>query len=165
MQINYLEGGDFEIRTKDAKILLTPKEIDVMGFKIRGAGEYERKGVFIEGVYADGAGEVFVIRAEGVNICYPGIITGVVSDEASKQIGDIDILFLPLGEMGSLSLKDAEKLIAKIDPRVVIPMLYQDITPFSETNNIKEPEIDSYKFKKTELPEEERKFVILKPSR
>ncbi|MFA7244036.1 MAG: MBL fold metallo-hydrolase [Patescibacteria group bacterium] len=162
MQITYLGKEKFEIKTKDAVIALSDN-INIDGFEISGPGEYERKGVFVQAIKPNGDGCVFVLHAEAMAICYGGRLKAMISDEAIKEIGDIDILILPLGEDGTLDMKDASALIAKIDPRTVIPMLYSDISEFKKTEGIVEEDIDTLKIKKLDLPDEERKFFILRP--
>lgn len=162
MQITYLGKEKFEVKTRDAKIILSDK-LEIDDFVIEGPGEYERKGVFVQAIKPNGDGCVYVINAETMTICYTGKIKEMISDEAVKEIGDIDILILPLGEEGTIDIKMASTLISKIDPRTVIPMMYADISAFKKTEGIVEEDIDTLKIKKIDLPEEERKFYILKP--
>ena len=162
MQINYLGADKFSIKTKDAKIELE-NSVDIDNFLIEGPGEYERKNVFVEGV-GKGEGEtVFVIRAEDLALCYLGRLKKPLSDEDIKRIGDVDILFVPLGEEETLEVEKANEVINKIDPRVVIPMLYSDLAKFKEVEGVSNGEVESYKVKKSDLPSEERNIVIIKP--
>lgn len=162
MQINYLGSDEFSIKAKEATILVQSSEVDIEGLKITGPGEYERKGIFVEGISPNGNGPIYVIRADQIVICYLGKLKNTISDEAAKQIGDVDILIIPLGEDGTIGEKEVGKVIAQIDPRVVIPMLYSDIASFKKSEGITDEAVDSLKIKKADLPEEDRKFVILK---
>jgi len=162
MQINYLGEDKFSIKTKDAKVELR-KSVDIEGFMIDGPGEYERKNVFVEGIGRDKSETVFVIRAEDLILCYLGRLKKMLSDDEIKRIGDIDILFVPLGEEGTLEVTKANEVINKIDPRVVIPMLYSDLAKFKEMEGVSNGEVESYKVKKIDLPSEERNIVIIKP--
>ncbi len=163
MQIKYLGAEKFELKTKEAKVIFSREGIEIDGFKIAGPGEYERKEIFVQGISLDGDAEaVYLIQNEGMTLCYVGILKTPLTPEAVKAIGDIDILFVPLGAEGTLELKEAQKLISDIDPRVVIPMLYSNIQPFKNAEGITDSEIDWLKIRKTDLPEEERKFYILK---
>ncbi|OPZ23506.1 MAG: metal-dependent hydrolase [bacterium ADurb.BinA186] len=162
MQITYLGAEKFEVKTRDAKLILSD-EVDIDDFKISGPGEYERKGVFIQAIRPNGGGCIFIINTESMAVCYTGKIREMISDDAVKEIGDIDILILPLGEEGTIDIKKASTLISKIDPRTVIPMLYSDISGFKKMEGIVEEDLDTLKVKKADLPDEERKFFILKP--
>lgn len=163
MQIKYLGGEKFEVRTKEAKIDLGYK-ILVNNFEFPGPGEYEKGGVFVEGI-ADNGNTIYVLKAEEMNLCYLGNISHDLKEEETKGIGNVDILFLPLGEDGSVPTKKALELVTKIDPRIVIPMLYTDLSEFMKGEGIADGELDLFKIKRAELPEEERKTVILNPTK
>lgn len=160
MQIKYLGHEKFEIRTKETKIDLGYK-VSVNDFAFPGPGEYEKGGVFVEGI-ADNGNTIYVLKVEEMNVCYLGKIAHDLKEEEAKEIGNVDILFLPLGEDGSVPVKKAEDILSKIDPRIVIPMLYSDLSEFKNSEGITDGELDILKIKKVELPEEERKVVILK---
>ncbi len=162
MQINYLGQDKFSIKSKNARIELK-NFVDIEDFVINGPGEYERKNVFVEGIGKDSDQTVYVIRAEDLSLCYLGKLKRLLSDEEIKRIGDIDILFVPLGEEGTLEISKANEVIVKIDPRVVIPMLYSDLAKFKEIEGVSNGEVETYKVKKIDLPSEERNIVIIKP--
>ena len=79
-------------------------------------------------------------------------------------MGNVDFFFLGLGEDGSVNTKIATKILSEIDPRVVIPMLYSDLAEFKKSEGITDGELDLLKIRKIDLPEEERRIVILKPN-
>lgn len=162
MQIKCLGQKKFEIRTKDI-VLVLDGNVSVNGFIFLGPGEYEKNGVIISGI-ADDKNTIFTLRLEEMNLGYLGRINHDLTEEEAKQIGDVDILFLPLGLEGSADIKTALKLLAKIDPRIVIPMLYSDLKEFKKSEGISNGELDVLKIKKIDLPEEERKVIILKVS-
>ncbi len=160
MQIKYKGKDYFEIKSKDLDVILADK-VTINNFTFPGPGEYEKGGVILNGI-ADQDNTIYVARVEEVNLCHLGHIKHELSEEEIKQIGDVDILFLPLGEMDTIDLKVALKLVSKIDPRVVIPMLYSDIAEFKKSEGITDNEIDILKIRKSDLPEEERQIIILK---
>lgn len=160
MQIKYKGADRFEIKLKDLDIKIA-KEITINNFTFPGPGEYEKGGVILNSI-ADNENVIHVLRAEEMNLCHLGHIKNHLSEDEIKQIGDVDILFLPLGQEGSLELKDALKLLSKIDPKIVIPMLYDDISEFKKSEGIADGELDTLKVKRSDLPEEERQVVILK---
>lgn len=161
MQISKVAENKYQIKIKDASILADESGIEIEGLKFTGPGEYERKGIFVDGIRPDGEGTVFTIHAEEISMCYLGKISKTLSNDAVKLLGDIDILFVPLGAEGTLSAKDAEKTISRIDPRIVIP-IYMDETINLETVLGIKPEImDSLKIKKAELPVDDRKLIVI----
>lgn len=162
MQIRYLGDQKFEIKSKDIRIDLGEK-VRVNNFEFPGPGEYEKSGIFIEGI-ADNGNTIYLVRAEEINLCYLGNISHGLKDDEAKEIGDVDILFVPLGEKDSLPTAKALSLVTKIDPKVVIPMLFADLAEFKKSEGISDGETDVFKIKKSDLPENERKNVILKAS-
>ncbi len=164
MQIKYLGHEQFEIKSKDTQIGLG-YNITVNNFSFPGPGEYEKNGIFVEGIADNGNNTIYVVKAEDINICYLGKISHDLREDEAKEIGDVDILFVPLGEDGSVNGKKALDLISKIDPKIVIPMLYSDLSQFKKSEGISPTETDVLKIKKSELPEDERKVVILTPTK
>lgn len=160
MQIKYLGKEKFEIKLKDSKVDLG-YQLSINNFLLPGPGEYEKSGVFVEGLNDDG-NTIYIIKAEDLSICYLGKISHDLREDETKEIGDVDILFVPLGEDGSLPVKKASALISKIDPRIVIPMLYSDLGEFKKSENASGEELDVLKVKKADLPENEMKIYILK---
>jgi len=162
MQIKYKGGESFEIKSKDVDISLS-SNISINGFIFPGPGEYEKSGVILNGI-PDQGNTIYVASFEDMTVCHLGRINHDLTEDEAKQIGNVDILFLPLGEEGSAELKIALKILSKIDPRMVIPMLYNPINlaEFKKSEGYTDGEIDVLKIRRTDLPEEEeRKIVIL----
>jgi L-ascorbate metabolism protein UlaG (beta-lactamase superfamily) len=104
-------------------------------FVIDGPGEYEVKGVTVRGFpsvsrYGAEAGKermntIYAISLEGMNLVFLGALSSVeLPEEATAGMGEIDILFVPVGGGGVLSAAEAEKLAVSLEPKVVIPMHY-----------------------------------------
>jgi L-ascorbate metabolism protein UlaG (beta-lactamase superfamily) len=159
MQIKYLGKEKFEIKTKEVKLDLG-YTIAINDFALPGPGEYEKSGIFVEGV-ADNGNTIYVIKAEEMNLCYLGKLAHTLSEDEAKEIGDIDILFVPLGEDGSLPTKKALSVVSSIDPKIVIPMLYADLEEFKKSEGITDGEQDVFKVRKIDLPTDQRQNVIL----
>jgi len=105
-------------------------------FLINWPGEYEIKGVFVQGIAIPCEKDkelgkcqdstIFTIKAEGLEICYLGPFS--LKELTTKQlddIGDIDILMVPTGGLSVLDSKQAMKIISQIEPKIVVPMYYQ----------------------------------------
>jgi len=48
-----------------------------------------------------------------------------LTSEQIEQIGDVDILMIPVGGVYTLDAKQASSIISQIEPKMVIPMHYQ----------------------------------------
>lgn len=156
MIITYLGGDKFKIKTREANITLSDQGVDIDGFVIDGPGEYERKNIFVEAPFEL---PIFKILAEDVTILYPGK-TKKISDKQIESLDSIDLFFLPAGEDDSMALKDALELSATLEPGIIIPMLYSDITALNKEGL--EGEVSkSAKVVKSALPEEGNQVIFL----
>ena len=95
-------------------------------FVISSPGEYEVKGIFIQGIAAQNGGTIYVIAAEGMRLCHLGGL-GVegLKPEQIEAIGDIDVLFVPVGGGDTLDAKAASQAVSQIEPKMVIPMAFK----------------------------------------
>jgi len=103
-------------------------------FIIDASGEYSFKEVSIEGIlsYHDnekgalrGLNNIYIIRSEELTICHLGDLGHLLTEKQIESIGEIDILMIPTGGNYTLDAKEAEKVIAQIDPKIIIPMHYK----------------------------------------
>lgn len=102
-------------------------------FVIQGPGEYEIKGVFIFGLETDhddkggaerGKNTVYRIILDDVKLLHLGDLGRKLSDAEIDKLGDIDILFIPVGGNYTIDAKTAAEVVAQLEPRIVIPMHY-----------------------------------------
>jgi len=103
-------------------------------FLIEGPGEYEVKEIFIQGVPSfhdeedgkkKGANTIYTIEVEEMRICHLGDFgQKELTEDQLEQIGDIDILMVPVGGEFTVDAKGAAHLISQIEPKIVIPMHY-----------------------------------------
>jgi L-ascorbate metabolism protein UlaG (beta-lactamase superfamily) len=99
-------------------------------FVIKGAGEYEVSGIFInsfaEKIARDGMDFMtnsFVFNFDGIRVCYLGQIQEALKPEHKEIIDEVDVLFVPVGGDGkSLSPYDAQKLAVGLEPKIIIPV-------------------------------------------
>jgi L-ascorbate metabolism protein UlaG (beta-lactamase superfamily) len=101
---------------------------------ITGPGEYEVKGVRIVGIasYHDdtkgsqrGKNVLFRITIDGISFLHCGDLGHLLSQDEIEHLDGIDVLLVPVGGVYSLTPSQAKELVAKVEPRIVIPMHYQ----------------------------------------
>jgi len=101
---------------------------------VKGRGEYEISGVLILGIAAfhdavkgqsRGKNIVYLMEIDGVAVCHLGDIGHVLSNEQAEEMGNVDILLLPVGGVSTINAAMAAEIIRKLEPKVVIPMHYQ----------------------------------------
>jgi L-ascorbate metabolism protein UlaG (beta-lactamase superfamily) len=188
----YSDEVGFRLPKVEADILLVShdhadhnnaKGVEGNYFLIDAPGEYERKEVFIQGIKSfhdekegkeRGPNTIYVIEAEEIRLCHLGDFgEKELSSEQIEQIGDIDILMVPVGGVFTLDAKGAAKVIAQIEPRIVIPMHYalpklkskiDGLDKFlKEMGHKSAPAEEKLSIKKKDFAAEETKIVVLQP--
>lgn len=104
-------------------------------FVISGPGEYEVKDIFIKGFASksnyDGKEKIntiYSVTLENMNLCFLGALSDVsLSNDVKEALGDIDILFVPIGDNNVLGAAKAEKLSVELEPKIIIPMHFGDV--------------------------------------
>ena len=100
---------------------------------ISGPGEYEVMGVSILGIpsYHDGLkGElrgkntIYVIEMDEIRIAHLGDLGHTLDDKKVEEVGNIDILMVPVGGEFTISSTQAVEVVQSIDPSIIIPMHY-----------------------------------------
>jgi L-ascorbate metabolism protein UlaG (beta-lactamase superfamily) len=101
---------------------------------VKGPGEYEISGVLILGIstYHDsikgqsrGKNTVYLMEVDGVAICHLGDIGHVPGDEMVEEMGNVDMLLVPVGGVSTINAAMAAEVIRKLEPKIVIPMHYK----------------------------------------
>ncbi len=93
-------------------------------FVVDSPGEYDVKGLFIRGVAGRGA-TIYSIRMEDIRLGFLGSLKETeLSDEQVEELGEIDILFVPVGGHSVCDAEEAVKIVNQLEPRFVIPMHY-----------------------------------------
>lgn len=148
-------------------------------FVIDCAGEYDAKGVFIEGVdsYHDdkegdvrGKNIIYRMEIDDISVVHLGDQGLVLNDAQLEKLAGTDILLIPVGGKYTLDAKGAVEVISQIEPRIVIPMHYKtegvtlDIDPvdkFIKELGIEPTKEEKLKISKKDLPQEDMELVIL----
>jgi L-ascorbate metabolism protein UlaG (beta-lactamase superfamily) len=153
-------------------------------FIIQGPGEYEVKGVFIQGIpsFHDdkegkerGQNTIYVMEAEEMRFCHLGDLgQKQLTDEQLEKIDGVDVLMIPVGGEYTISSVEAQKIISQIEPKIIIPMHYalpksksklDDVSKFLKAmgKNSVVPQ-DKFVVKTSTLPKESAmEIVVLQP--
>jgi L-ascorbate metabolism protein UlaG (beta-lactamase superfamily) len=102
-------------------------------FIVGGPGEFEVKGIFVIGYrtfhddtkgQARGMNTIYRIELDGLSMLHLGDLGHQLSDADLEAIGGVDILFVPVGGLYSLTPEQADSVVKEIEPTIVIPMHY-----------------------------------------
>jgi hypothetical protein len=98
-------------------------------FVIDGPGEYEKDGIYVKGVLAEGGEKgvplntVYNCMIDEMQVCHLGALrVSEFKDAVIEQLGVIDVLFVPLSGEGALAPADAYKLALSLEPKIIIPL-------------------------------------------
>lgn len=149
-------------------------------FVIDCAGEYDTKGILIEGIdsYHDeeegklrGGNIIYRIEMDDISLVHLGDLGHVLTNDQLEKLAGIDILMIPVGGKYTLDAKRAVEVISQIEPRIVIPMHYKvdglayedfdSIEKFIKEIGVEPSYEEKLKISKKDLPQEDMEVVIL----
>lgn len=162
------ESADIFLLTETGRKLKTSE-----GFVINNPGEYEIKEIYIRGMGSSPQNTLYAAEAEEINFCHLGLFNQEeLSGPQVEEMGDIDILFIPVGGKDSIDAKNAAKIVSQLEPKITIPINYNipglkvkldELKSFLDILGIKSVEpLPKLSIKKKDLSsEEESKVVVL----
>lgn len=210
MDILYLGAGSLQLATKQLTVVFDPFHPKTAGLKlpkvkadvvamtqagaeptlpapfiINTPGEYEIKGLSIQGIAAQlhidqpkdpKRAVMYRVEHKDVKLLLTGNIAPKLSDEQVEDIGQVDVLVLPVGGHGlTLDGQSAAGIVNQLEPRLIVPIHYDDgvsqydmpqdkVDTFLKEIGYENP-TPSAKHKVTErtLPED-TEVVLLKPT-
>lgn len=137
---------------------------------IDGPGEYEKSGVSITGIHSfhdsEGGSErgnntIYNIFMDGMNVMHLGDLGHLLVEEQTSQIDNVDILLVPTGGTYTIDAEVAAKVVAQLEPRIVIPMHFQEVEPFLKEMGAENTEpLPKLSITKDKLPEETQVVVL-----
>lgn len=152
-------------------------------FVISGPGEYEIKGVSVNGIasYHDdkegaerGTNTIYLIEMDNLKLCHLGDFgQEKLSDNQLEAIGEIDVLMIPVGGKYTIGASAAAKMAKQIEPRLIIPMHYKipgltvdglaGAEPFLKELGVeKKTAVDKLTLKEKDLSGKEMEVVLFK---
>ncbi|MDP3764687.1 MAG: MBL fold metallo-hydrolase [bacterium] len=133
-------------------------------FLINNPGEYDVKGFFVMGLGGFGENIAYTIEVEGVRLCHLAGLDKELTDAQLENFSDIDILLIDIGSTDD-SNETASKIVNQIEPRIVIPIGYDDSKKasvfFKEMGASDVEPQNKLNIKKKDLPQEETKTLLL----
>jgi L-ascorbate metabolism protein UlaG (beta-lactamase superfamily) len=138
---------------------------------VTGSGTKTAKGIQFKGIPSHhdrskgrerGANTIFCFTADGIRLCHLGDLGHDLSQEEIAQIGNVDVLFIPIGGSYTIDARVAGKVVDDLKPKIVAPMHYK--TPkcdfpiagvedfIAGKKNVKKLSSSEMEFKAGELP-------------
>ncbi len=143
-------------------------------FVISSCGEYERKGVFIQGIQSFQVDKklrniIYMIEVEDIRIAHLGYFgESDLTEEQVEEMGTVDILIVPVDGDKTISYTEAAKIVARVEPAIVIPMCYDSkkrekgLAPFLKAMGQKEVESqEKLSIQKKNISIEEKAEIVI----
>lgn len=120
-----------------------------------------------------GTNTIFCFSMDGIKICHLGDLGHLLSPGQLKEIGDVDLLLLPVGGYYTIDARLATQIYTELRPKVAVPMHYK--TPkldfpitgaddfLAGKEGVKKLNSSEIEFKKEALPTMPE-IVILEPA-
>jgi len=158
-------------------------EVDGNPTIVDSAGRTQIKGIDIAGIacYHDeakgsqrGDNIIFCFDIDNMRLCHLGDLGHVLSDGQVSDIGQVDVLLVPVGGKFTIDPAAATKVCAQIKPLVIIPMHVKtakcDFVPYTAEDfargksNVKRADGSEVVFSKDALPSD-TEIIVLKHAR
>jgi hypothetical protein len=151
--------------TGDPFIIDTPGEFDVKDFAVNALPIWHDKRLIT----------AHLIQTEGMTVLNLGNVSELkLNEDELEDLGDVDILLVPVGGNSVMDYDRAAKAVNMIEPKIVIPMDYKmdGLKVTLETNEKflkqlgnKFETMDKLTMKKKDLPEEGMRVIVLETLR
>ena len=101
---------------------------------INGVGRYEDNEISVFGIptFHDdkkgalrGENIVYKIQMDGLTVCHFGDLGEPCNTRLIEEIGEVDVLLIPIGGRYTINATEAKKYVDLLNPSVVVPMHYK----------------------------------------
>ena len=148
------------VEKEESKVITDERKRNINGIDIKGFTSFHDE----VGGAKRGSNIIFKFNVDELDFCHLGDLGHELDNETAGRIGNIDVLFIPIGGTFTIDDESAWKVIKKLKPKIVIPMHYKigglslpiaGIDPFLEKNKYKVlPVGNEIEIDKEDLPEE-----------
>ena len=118
---DHYDHNNVEALKGELQVLDLPGEYSIKGVSIRGISAFHDKQEGAE----RGLNTIFVFESEGIRFCHLGDLGGSLDKRQLEEINGVDILAVPVGNVGSLNGKEAKAVVDQVEPKIVFPMHYK----------------------------------------
>jgi len=152
--------GEFEIVSKVGNFYV--KDIPITGIATYHDKEEGEK---------RGSNVVYVFTIDDLRICHLGDLGHTLNREKVDEIGDIDILMIPVGGVYTIDSSEAVEVVQSLGPKIVIPMHYKtkdlefelgDLDDFTKKfPKIEDTDSQEIEFTKENISHDSLKLIVL----
>lgn len=148
------------VEKEGAKVVTDTRKRNISNVEIKGIESFHDgfKGA------KRGSNVIYIFDIDGIKFCHLGDLGHMLDNEIIKKIGNIDILFIPIGGTFTIDAEEAWSIVKKINPKITVPMHYKTgglslpisgIDPFLDISKYKVIKVgNEIDIEKEDLPEE-----------
>ncbi len=101
---------------------------------IKGPGEYEIANTLVIGLATfhdkedgrqKGKNTIYAMQLDDISICHLGDLGHVLSAQQVEDIGNVDVLLIPVGGVSTINATSAAEVVRQLEPKAVVPMHYK----------------------------------------
>lgn len=117
-----------------------------------------------------GTNTIFHMLVDNLNLCHLGDLGHILSADKLAEIGQVDILFIPIGGFYTINHQQATQIIQDLKPKISIPMHYKTevikfpidtLEPFLQgKDNVEQIEGKELEVFKDNLPQENQIIIL-----
>ena len=167
---NHDDHNRADLVKETRKIIDSPGEYEISGISILGIKTYHdnQKGT------KRGSNCIYVFEIDEIRIAHLGDLGYTLSENTIEEMGDIDILIIPVGGFYTIGPKEASEIVQDVEPSITIPMHFyskglneemfgklEPVDAFLKETGFVVERLPKLSIKKYEIKEEESKIVML----
>ena len=150
----------------DSKVVTDERKRNISNIEIKGFESFHDE---VQGAKR-GNNIIFKFISDDITFCHLGDLGHELDEKTIQQIGEVDILFIPVGGTYTIDSEEAWNVIKAIKPKITVPMHYKieglslpiaDVDTFLERNMYKILKVgNEIDIEKEELPKEPEIWVF-----
>ena len=113
-----------EYEDSEARTVSRPGEYEVSGILIRAIRTRRASAESEQSATPDPGGMAYSMMIDGVSICHLGYLRRVLTAAETEELGEADVLLLPVGGPEALSASLAAQVVTQLSPNIIVPMLW-----------------------------------------
>jgi len=109
------------VEKEGSKLVLDGRKRTIDDVEIRGVDSFHDEA----GGAKRGNNIMYKFTIDGIKFCHLGDLGHELDSEAIEKIGEVDVLFVPIGGTFTVDDKQAWNVINAIKPKIIVPMHYK----------------------------------------
>ncbi len=183
MVINYFGEGCFRLQSGEFSLLVNPQnnrlkadvvlrtltlpDAEIVPDEIGFPGEYEMKGIEIQGRSLEGESSAKILKTvysvlwEDMHFLFLGHLSQPLPAAFLEELDSPDVVFMPTGDEHFIEPEAAMKLVKQLAPKIVIPAYHKSAKALLTAAGVKAEEEDKLVFRRKDLGEGDKMRVVV----